>query len=189
MKFRQRLIEIIRGADLKKYLLIVLFCFLAAIIIGVFTGLDSEKSTSQSRENSPQSTLESAYQDVKWGLNVQKNLKVLKSDFSNISSATNKSDYNALAEAARYEINNTQNAIEENDQYRVSSKLIEPQKEWRAALQDFNSAGTFLLEGANEAKSGRNGLENFKKAAALSSSGTVHMKKVSEALGINESFT
>lgn len=112
-------------------------------------------------------------------------MRVLKSDFGNISSAENKSDYNALAVAAQYEVNHTQKAIEENDQYEVSPKLQEPQKEWKAALQDYNSAGKFLVEGANEAKSGRNGLGNFQKAAALSSSGTAHLKKASEALGIN----
>lgn len=161
---------------------------LSLFLVGVFTGFNNEKTFSQSQANSPQSTLESAYQDVQWGLNVQKNMRVLKSDFDNISSATNKSDYNALAIAAQYEIDHTQNAIEENDQYKVSPKLQEPQKEWRAALQDYNSAGKFLLEGANEAKSGKSGLGGFQKAAALSSSGTVHLKKASETLEINIPF-
>ena len=173
-----------RDAHLKKYIFIVLLFLLAVILVGVFTGLNSENTTSQSQANSSQSTLESAYQDVQWGLNVQKNMKILKSDFDAISSATNKSDYNALAIAAQNEIDDTQNAIEENDQYKVSSQLQEPQKEWRAALQDYNSAGKFLLEGANEAKSGRNGFGSFQKAAGQSGSGTAHLKKASEALGI-----
>jgi hypothetical protein len=170
---------------LKKYIFIFLIFSLSLLIVGFFSGLNNEKTSSQDQVNSPQSTLESAYQDVQWGLNVQKNLNVLKSDFDNISRAKNQSDYTALAVAAQYEIDHTQNAIEENDQYKVSPKLEEPQKEWRAALQDYNSAGTFLLEGANEAKSGRNGFSSFQKAAASSSSGTAHLKKASEALGIS----
>jgi hypothetical protein len=170
---------------LKKFRFIVLLFLLSLILFGVFIGLNSEKTSSQSQANSPQSTLESTYQDVQWGLNVQKNMRVLKSDFDNISSDTNKSDYDALAVAAQYEVNHTQNAIEENDQYTVSPKLQEPQNEWRAGLQDYNSAGKFLLEGANDAKSGRNGFGSFQKAAASSSSGTDHLKKASEALGIS----
>jgi hypothetical protein len=119
------------------------------------------------------------------GLNIQKNERILKSDLDNISIAKNKSDYNALAVAAQYEVDHTQTAIEENDQYQVSPKLQEPQNEWRAALLDYNSAGKFLLEGIIEANSGKNGLESFQKAAALSDSGTAHLKKASEALGIN----
>lgn len=177
-----------RDTHLKRYIFIVLLFLLAVILVGVFTGLNSENTTFQSQANSSQSTLESAYQDAQWGLNVQKNMKILKSDFDNISSATNKSDYNALAVAAQYEVNNTQNAIEENDQYKVSPQLQEPQKEWRAALQDYNSAGKFLMEGANEAKSGRNGFGSFQKAAGQSSSATAHLKKASEALGIKVSL-
>lgn len=170
---------------MKKYIFILLLLLLASMLAVGCTGLNGEKNNSQSQANSPQSTLESAYQDVQWGLNVQKNIGVLKSDFDNISSATNKSDYSALAVAAQYEIDHTQNAIEENDQYKVSPGLQEPQKEWRAALQDYNSAGKLSLEGANEAKSGRNGFGSFQKAAALSSSGTAHLKKAAGALGIN----
>lgn len=170
---------------MKKYIFIILLFFLAAILVGVFTGFNSEKTDFQSQANSPQSTLASAYQDIQWGLNVQKNMKVLKSDFDNISSAANKSDYTALATATQYEIDHTQNAIEENDQYKVSPKLQEPQKEWRAALQDYNYAGKFSLEGANEAKSSRSGFGSFQKAATLSSSGTAHLKKASEALQEN----
>lgn len=170
---------------MKKYIFIILLFLLSLILVGVYSGLNNEKTSSQSQANSPQSTLESAYQDVQWGLNVQKNMKLLKSDFDNISSATNKSDYTALAIAAQYEVNHTQNAIEENDQYKVSPQLQEPQKEWRAGLQDYNSAGNFLLEGSNEAKSSRSGFQSFQKAAASSRSGTAHLKKASEALGIS----
>jgi hypothetical protein len=170
---------------LKKYIFILLIFLLSLFLIGVISELNNEITSSQTTANSPQSTLEFAYQDVQWGLNVQKNLNVLKSDFDNISRAKNQSDYTALAVAAQYEIDHTQKAIEENDQYEVSPKLQEPQKEWRATLQDYNSAGKFLLEGANEAKSGRNGFSSFQKAAASSSSGTAHLKKASEALGIS----
>lgn len=169
---------------MKKHIFVILLFLLFLILVGGFTGLNNDKIASQSQADSPQSTLESAYQDVQWGLNVQKNMRILKSDLDNISSATNKSDYDALAVAAEHIINDTQNAIEENDQYKVSPKLQGPQKEWRAALLDYNSAGKFLLEGANEAKSGRSGVGSFQKAVALSKSGTAHLKNASETLGI-----
>ena len=127
----------------------------------------------------------SAYQDIQWGINVQKHLTILKTDFDNVSDAVNKSDYSTLAISAQYEIDHTLKAIEENDQYEVSPKFQEAQKEWRMGLQDYNSAGQYLLQGANEGKSGGTGVDNFQKAAEMSSSGTAHLKKASESLGIN----
>jgi hypothetical protein len=177
-----------RGAHLKKYIYIVLFFLLAAVFIGVFAGSNNEIIISQSLANSSQSTLESAYQDIQWGINVQKNLRLIKSDFDNVSSALNNSNYTALAISAQYLIDDTQRAIKEDDQYTVSPKLQEAQKEWRAALQESNSAGKLLLKGANEAKRGVREFENFQKAAALNNSITTHLKKVSESLGINLSL-
>ena len=101
-----------------------------------------------------------------------------------VSDAANNSDYTTLAVYAQYIVNDTQNAIQENDQYTVSPKLQDAQKEWRVALQDYNSAGQFLLQGANEAKNGTGGVENFQKARTFSDSGTAHLKKASELSGI-----
>lgn len=150
------------------------------MLIGIFTGSNSYRTTSQSQASSPQTTLASAYQDIQWGANVQKHLTVLKADLDNVSSATNNSDYAALAIYTQRIINDTQKAIEENDQYSVSPKFHKAQKEWRMALQDYNSAGQFLLQGANEAKDGSGGVEKFQKAATLSNYGTAHLKKASE---------
>lgn len=173
-----------RGVYMKKYVYFTLFTLLLALIVGAFAGSQNGVNTSQARSDSPQNPLRSAYQDIAWGANVQKHLKILNSDMNGVSSAINTSDYNTLTVYAQYIVNDTQKAIEENDQYTLSSKLQDAQKEWRAALEDYNSAGQFLLQGANEAKNGTGGTENFQKAGTFRDSGTAHLKNASELAGI-----
>ncbi len=169
---------------MKKYIYFILFILLIALIVGFFVGSQNNENTSQAQSNSPLNTFKSAYQDIAWVNNVQKHLKILKTDLDSISSAANNSNYTALVAYAQQTVNDTQNAIQENDQYTVSSKLQDAQKEWGAALQDYNSAGQYLLQGANEAKNGTVGAENFQKAKTLSDSGTAHLEKASELAGI-----
>ena len=169
---------------MKKYIYFALFILLFSLIVGVFAGSQNDANASQAQSNSLQNPLRSAYQDIAWGANVQKHLKILKTDLDGVSSAANTSDYTTLAVYAQCIVNDTQNAIEENDQYTVSPKLQDAQKEWRVALQDYNSAGQFLLQGANEAKNGTGGAENFQKAGTFSDSGTDHLKRASELAGI-----
>ncbi|WP_292378078.1 hypothetical protein [Methanosarcina sp. UBA289] len=169
---------------MKKYIYIILFILVVALIVRGFAGSQNDENTSQIRPNSPLNTFKSAYQDIAWGTNVQKHLKILKTDLDGVSNATNNSDYTTLAVYAQQIVNDTQNATQENDQYTVSPKLQDAQNEWRESLQDYNSAGQFLLQGANEAKNGTGGLENFQKASTFRNSGTDHLKRASELAGI-----
>jgi hypothetical protein len=173
---------------LKKYIYTTIFFLLALVVFGIYIEPKSDKIASQPQASPQQSTLVSIYKDVQWGANVQKHLIILTTDFNNISNATNNSNYAELATYTQYTIDHTQKAIEENDQYKVSLKLQEAQKEWRMALQDYNSAGQFLLQGANETKSGNERFVNFKHAATLGNYGTSHLKRMSESLGINLSL-
>ncbi|MDR7666039.1 hypothetical protein RG963_09685 [Methanosarcina sp. Z-7115] len=169
---------------MKKYIYFTLFILLVALIVGVFAGSQNDKNASQAQPTSPLNTFKSAYQDIAWGTNVQKHLNILKTDLDGVSNATNNSDYATLAVYSQQIVNDTQNAIQENDQYTVSPKLQDAQKEWRAGLQDYNSAGQFLLQGANKAKNGTLGAENFQKARTFRNSGTGHLEKASELAGI-----
>lgn len=158
------------------------------VVLGIYKESNNDQIASQLQASLPQSTLVSMYKDVQWGANVQKHLTLLKTDFSNVSNAANNSNYVELAAYTQYTINHTQKAIEENDQYKVSPKLQEAQKEWRMTLQDYNSAGQFLLQGANETKSSNERFVNFKQAATLGNSGTSHLKRMSKSLGTNLSL-
>ena len=173
---------------MKKYIYITILFLLALVVFGIYNESNSNKIASQPQANLPQLALISMYKNVEWGANVQKHLTILKTDFNNVSNAANNSDYTELATYTQYTINHTQKAIEENDQYKVSPKLQEAQKEWRMALHDYNSAGRFLQQGTNEMKSGNERFVNFKQAAALGNSGTFHLKRMSESLEINLSF-
>jgi len=169
---------------MKKYIYFILFILLVVLIVGGIGGSQNDKNASQAQSNSLQNTVKSVHQDIAWAANVQKHLKILKTYLDGISNATNNSNYTELAIYAQQTVNDTQNAIQENDQYTVSSKLQDAQKEWREALQDYNSAGQFLLQGANEAKNVTGGAENLQKARTLSDSGTDHLKRTSELAGI-----
>jgi hypothetical protein len=158
------------------------------VVLGIYKESNNDQIASQLQASLPQSTLVSMYKDVQWGANVQKHLTLLKTDFSNVSNAENNSNYVELAAYTQYTINHTQKAIEENDQYKVSPKIQEAQKEWRMTLQDYNSAGQFLLQGANETKSSNERFVNFKQAATLGNSGTSHLKRMSKSLGTNLSL-
>ena len=173
---------------MKKYIYIIIFFLLALVVFGIYNEFNNDKIDSPPQASLSQSTLVSMYKNVQWGTNVQKHLTVLKTDFNNVSNAANNSDYAELATYTQYTINHTQKAIEENDQYKVSPKLQEAQNEWRMALQDYNSAGQFMLQGTNETKSGNERFVNFKQAATLGNSGTSHLKRMSESLGINLSL-
>lgn len=167
---------------MKKYIYFVLFVLLFGLIVSGFAESQNDENASQS--SSPLNTFKSAYQDIAWGNNVQKHLRILKTDLDGVSNATNNSDYTMLAVYAQQIVNDTENATKENDQYTVSPKLQDAQKEWRVALQDYNSAGQFLLQGANEAKNGTVGAETFLKARTFRNSGTDHLKRASELAGI-----
>ncbi len=167
---------------MKKHIYFALLILLVALIVSSFA--KSQNDENASRLGSPLNTFKSAYQDIAWGNNVQKHLRILKTDLDGVSNATNNSDYTMLAVYAQQIVNDTQNATKENDQYTVSPKLQDAQKEWRVALQDYNSAGQFLLQGANEAENGTVGAENFLKARAFRNSGTDHLKRASELAGI-----
>ena len=167
---------------MKKHIYFALLILLVALIVSSFAESQNDENASQS--SSPLNTFKSAYQDIAWGNNVQKHLRILKTDLDGVSNATNNSDYTMLAVYAQQIVNDTQNATKENDQYTVSPKLQDAQKEWRAALQDYNSAGQFLLQGANEAKNGTVGADNFLKVRTFRNSGTDHLKKASELAGI-----
>lgn len=170
---------------MKKYIYITIFFLLSLAVFGIYSESSNHKIASQTKASSPQWTLVSMYKDVQWGANVQKHLTILGTDFNNASNAANNSDYAAFVACTKYTINHTQKAIEENDQYKVSPQLQEAQKEWRMALHDYNSTGHFLLQGTNETKSNNERFVNFKQAATLGNSGTSHLKRMSESLGIN----
>jgi len=114
---------------MKKYIYIALFILLVALFVGVLAGSQNEENVSQAQSNSLKNPLKSVSQDIAWAANVQKHLKILNADLNGVSSAANTSDYTTLADYAEKIVNDTQNAMDENDQYTVSSKLQDAQKE------------------------------------------------------------
>jgi hypothetical protein len=121
------------------------------------------------------------YQDAQWIANVQKHSVLLIKDIEEIGNTTSNLDSDTLATYGQYLIEDTQTAIEENNQYMVSPKCQDAQKEWGSALSDYSSAGKLMIQAAGAKNNDTNG-NDIKQALSLIDSGYVHFKKVQESL-------
>lgn len=91
------------------------------------------------------------YQDRQWGYSMQHHTSLLSPYFKTVSDASRSGDFKTLVTYGQYIANDTQKAIDENNQFKVSPKLQEAQKEWGLAMQDYNSAGKLIVKAGNEA--------------------------------------
>lgn len=66
--------------------------------------------------NSDNTTSEKVYQDTEWVKSANKYSPLLGTDFENVQSAIENHDYSALATAGQNIVDDTQKALEENNQ-------------------------------------------------------------------------
>jgi len=118
------------------------------------------------------------YQDIAWLQYVQRYLPLIGTDFTNAGSAANNSDYTTLSIAGQNIVDDTQKALDENNQYNISPKYQDAKNEWTLALKDYNSAGEYLILVADDGKIGKTNTENLNKFTSLCSSGTGHLNRV-----------
>ncbi|MDR7664844.1 hypothetical protein RG963_03390 [Methanosarcina sp. Z-7115] len=90
------------------------------------------------------------YQDRQWEYSMARHTSSLSSDFKTVSDASKSDDFKTLVTYGQYIADDTQKAIDENNQFKVSPKLQEAQKEWGLAMQDYNSAGKLMVKAGNE---------------------------------------
>lgn len=141
------------------------------------SGSADEESSPQVEESSPQSKI-STYQDEEWIASAKNQSKIIRTDFAGVSSARESFDADVLGKWGQNLVNDTQEAIEENDNYTVSSTLQDAQKQWGLALQDYNKAGEFIVTGADAYKNGNiiSATNDFRKAATFVKTGTESAK-------------
>lgn len=126
------------------------------------------------------------YQDAQWTANVQKHSASLSEDVKSVGNTSSNLDSDKLATYGQYLIDDTQTAIEENKQYKVSPKYQDAQNEWGLALQDYSSAGEFMVKASEEAESNNTNVDDVKQAVLLINSGSGHLNSIKELFKTSE---
>ena len=161
---------------MKKYIYIVLFVLLASMLAAGCAGLNNEKKAPQSDA-----------QDTAWKSSVQNNSLLLQTDFANVGTAINDTknlDYNTLSIKGKSIIDDSNKALDENNQYNLSAKYQDAQKEWVLALEDCNSAGESMNTVVDDGKKGNVISENVQKVASFITSAQAHIKKTDTLIQI-----
>lgn len=172
-----------------KYL--VLLVLLAVITVIGCTDSGGENTNSQSIGDSPQtgenssqdhenlstSTTTSGNQDAEWIAAMQAQSNIIQEDFAGISSCQDPFDAEGLAKWGQIFVDDTQKAIEENDNYTVSPAIYKAKEHWVIALRNYNSAGQFTVIGANAYLNGdeTSASTNFQKASTFLNTGNANV--------------
>lgn len=189
---------------MKKYtnntlLLIVVSLIIATVLnflLGAIPGFSSEKTVAQANSSpvqeitpaksiqtpTPRAVPKEDYQDAQWTANVQKHSALLSEDIKAVGNTTSNLDSDKLATYGQYLIDDTQAAVEENNQYMVSPKCQDTQNEWELALKDYSSAGELMIKASEEAGSNNTDGNDVEQASSLIDSGSGHLNSVKEFL-------
>ena len=74
--------------------------------------------------------------------------------------------------------------LDENNQYNLSAKYQDAQKEWVLALGDSKSAGKYMIIVADDSKKGNVNSENIQKVTSFSNSALAHIKRTDTLIQI-----
>jgi hypothetical protein len=123
-----------------------------------------------------------AYQDAAWNESFHNNLALLHTDLNNsINSMDLTSNFNdaSFITSGQNLIDDSQKALNESNQFTVSPKLQEAQKEWSLGLNDSISLGKCLLNLSNGSKSNNvtSLNEEIKNMESIGSSMSAHMNR------------
>lgn len=125
---------------------------------------------------------EPEYQDAQWNTSFHNTLALIHSDLNASIAATDMT--NSLTDpsyttAAQNLIKDSKAAINENNNFTVSPKLQEAQKEWGLGLNDSISVGVCMLN-VSEATKNKNealAMEEAEKLCSFGSSMSTHMNR------------
>jgi len=146
---------------------LILFVLLASMFAAGCTGSNNEKT---------------AYQDAEWNESFHNNLAILHTDLNNSINAMDLTeDFNdpSFIMAAQNMIDDSQNALNENNQFTVSPDLQEAQKEWALGLNDSISVGKCYLNMSNNSKNNNETAlyEDLNEFNSIGSSMSAHMNR------------
>jgi hypothetical protein len=140
------------------------------------TGLNNEKKAP-----------ESAAQDTAWKESLHNYSLLLKNDFENVGTNINdtkNTDYTTLAIIGQNTIDDSNKALDENNQYNLSAKYQDAQKEWVLALEDSKSAGKYMIMVADDGKKGNVNSENVQNVISFRNSAQARIKRTETLIQI-----
>jgi hypothetical protein len=135
------------------------------------------ENSSQVHENNLTSTDTSTNQDAEWISIMQVQSNMIQTDFAEISSNQDPFNAEGLAKSGQTLVDDTQKAIDGNNNYTVSPALSEAKEHWEIALRNYNMAGQFTVIGANAYLDGddASASTNLQKATTFFNTGTANV--------------
>lgn len=164
---------------MKKQMLVLAAIAAVMLAIGCVSS-GSENAASQNTSSSSAASTPSgdSNQDTDWMLSTSSHMNIIKADQEDCNKAIDSSDYSAVAKAGQKIVDDTQKALDDNSKFKLSTKAQEAQKEWTATLQDYNSAGKYMILAANDGQAGNSNTENSQQVSSLLLSGADHLNKM-----------
>jgi hypothetical protein len=146
------------------------------------TPVQAQETPVQVQASSPKPTDVVEYQDVDWINNAHMYGALIAVDYNSTERAVsdkNNPDYDLLVNTGQNMINDSQNALNDNNKFKLSPKFADAQREWVSCLEDLNNAGNYLVMGAKAGKNGDLSLLNddVKKYVTYAHSSLAHMER------------
>ncbi|OEU42302.1 hypothetical protein BGV40_10180 [Methanosarcina sp. Ant1] len=120
------------------------------------------------------------YQDRQWEYSMARHTSLLSPYLKTVSDASRSGDFKTLVTYGQYIADDTQKAIDENNQFKVSPKLQEAQKEWGLAIQDYNSAGKLMVKAGNEALANIDAVADINQSSEYLKTGNNHYNRANQ---------
>lgn len=177
----------VRGDCLKKYTYLIFFVLLATLIVAGCSGSSNDtapytqNNSSQIKASPQNSTNNVTYQDAEWVNNVENNRDLINADLNNSTHAIIISDYKTLATSGQNLINDSQNALNQSNQFSVSPVYKNAQKEWKLSLENVSNVGKYAIlvanDGENESVTQTVMNEDIKKMGFYYNSAVFHSQR------------
>lgn len=164
---------------MKKYVLVLILLLAVVFAVGCAES-DSNDSNNQGVDNPSNvaenlsketavSSNQSANPDTEWIASLKTHSMIIQTDLQGLSAAQNPFDADILKKYGQNLVDDTQRAIEEDENCTVSPSLDAAKKHWGSALRDYNMAGQFTTIGADAYlnEDYDSATTNFQKAATF----------------------
>lgn len=165
---------------MKKQMLVLAAIAAVMLAIGcVSSGNENAASQNTSSSSAASTPSGNSNQDTDWMLSATSHMNIINTDQEDYNKSIDSSDYSSMAKAGQKIVDDTQKALDDNSKFTLSAKAQDAQKEWTAALQDFNSAGKYMILAANDGQAGNSSTENSQQVSSFLLSGADHLNKMS----------
>lgn len=173
----------------RKVYIILVFLLVSMSAVGCI-GSNKVKNVSQEQVSLP-NPIPEVYQDLAWKENFEQNSHNIDVDLQNIQTSKNSAqidnksnltsevnfDTSVLVSSEQTLVDDAQDALNESNNFTVSPKYQEAQKEWGLALQNYSDGGNYLIIVTNEGEIGKVNPDASKDGQSLLNSAENHKKR------------